>query len=145
MTAESIGSFVAATGGSYDGGAAPATYPIVLAFDAMNAFLEAEAIDLFIYRIAIEAGGMASALGGIDGIVFTAGIGERAPVIRAAVCERLAWLGVALDAEANAAGATRISTADSKVEVLVYATDEEAMIARHTHAVLSRETAAACG
>jgi len=96
-----------------------------------------EAIDLFTYRIAVEAGGMASALGGVDGIVFTAGIGERAPEIRAAVCERLAWLGAALDADANAASKTRISSADSKVEVLVFATDEEAMIARHTQAVLA--------
>lgn len=105
----------------------------------------AEAIALFTYRVAVEAGGMASALGGIDGLVFTAGIGERAPAIRAAICERLAWLGVTLDAEANAAAASRISTADSKVEVLVYATDEEAMIAKHTDAVLSHELAAVHG
>lgn len=97
----------------------------------------AEAINLFTYRIAVETGGMASALGGIDGLVFTAGIGENAPVIRAAICSRLAWLGLALDAEANAAGATRISTRDSAVEVLVYAADEEAMIARHTQTVLA--------
>ena len=102
----------------------------------------AEAIKLFTYRIAIEAGGMASALGGVDGLVFTAGIGERSPEIRAAICERLAWLGIALDAEANARGAVRISTAASKIEVLVYPTDEEAMIARHTGAVLIRDMAA---
>ncbi len=105
----------------------------------------AEAIALFTYRIATEAGGLASALGGLDGLVFTAGIGERAPAIRAAVCERLAWLGVVLDAEANAANATRISASDSKIAMLVYATDEEIMIARHTHAVLSSQPAAGHG
>ncbi|MDB5725824.1 MAG: acetate kinase [Novosphingobium sp.] len=105
----------------------------------------AEAVALFSYRIAIEAGGMASALGGIDGLVFTGGIGEHAPTIRTAVCERLGWLGIALDDAANAEGATRISILDSKIEVLVYATDEEAVIARHTQAVLSREPAIAHG
>jgi acetate kinase len=94
-----------------------------------------EAIDLFTYQIAVEAGGLASALGGLDGFVFTAGIGEHAPAIRAAVCERLSWLGVRLDAVANAANAACISTADSHVEVYVIATDEEAMIARHTQTV----------
>jgi acetate kinase len=91
-----------------------------------------EAVDLFTYRIAIEAGAMVSALGGLDGFVFTAGIGEHAPVIRQTVCERLAWLGIVLDQAENAAGAYRISAPDSKIEVLVIATDEEAMIARHT-------------
>jgi acetate kinase len=95
-----------------------------------------EAIDLFNYRIAIEAGGMASALGGIDGLIFTGGIGEHAPTIRAAVCERLAWLGIMLDPAANEAGMTRISASGSKVDVLVYASDEEGVIARHTKAVL---------
>ncbi|GHH24615.1 acetate kinase [Sphingomonas glacialis] len=100
-----------------------------------------EVISLFSYRIAVEAGGMASALGGIDGFVFTAGIGERSAVIRAAVCERLAWLGIALDDAANAANARQISATDSKIKVLVYRTDEEAMIAQHTRAVLSRHLA----
>ncbi|MEO6091716.1 MAG: acetate/propionate family kinase [Novosphingobium sp.] len=97
----------------------------------------AEAIALFTYRVAIEAGSMASALGGIDGLVFTGGIGERAPAIRAAVCERLAWLGIEFDGAANAAGATRISVPGGPVEVLVWPTDEEAVIARHTRTVLS--------
>ncbi len=96
----------------------------------------AEAIDLFTYRIACEAGALASALGGIDGFVFTAGIGEHAPAIRAAVCARLAWLGITLDGAANAASAGRISTQDSKTAVLVIATDEEAMIAQHTRSVI---------
>ncbi len=95
------------------------------------------AIDLFTYQIAIEAGGLASALGGLDALVFTAGIGEHAPAIRAAVCARLAWLGITLDAAANAANAIRISTPDSRVAVHVIPTDEEAMIARHTQASLT--------
>lgn len=115
---------------------------VLLASDDARA---AEAIALFTYRIAIEVGGMASALGGLDGLVFTAGIGERAPAIRAAICARLAWLGVSLDAGANAAGATRINTPDSNVAVLVYATDEEMVIARHTHAVLSQALVAGHG
>lgn len=108
---------------------------ILLASDDARAV---EAIRLFSYRIAVEAGGMASALGGIDGFVFTAGIGERSAFMRAAVCERLAWLGIILDDVPNAANARQISATDSKIKVLVYATDEEAMIAQHTRAVLSR-------
>jgi acetate kinase len=91
-----------------------------------------EALDLFTYRAAIEIAGMAGALGGLDAIVFTAGIGEHAPTIRAEICERLAWLGVRLDASANAANAPRISDSDSPIDVRVMATDEEATIARHT-------------
>jgi acetate kinase len=97
-----------------------------------------EAIELFTYRIALEAGSMVSALGGLDGLVFTAGIGEHAPEIRAAVCARLNWLGLRIDDAANAAGAACISTAGSKVEVRVIATDEELMIARHTQATINR-------
>lgn len=96
----------------------------------------AEAIELFAYRIACETGALVSALGGLDAFVFTAGIGEHAPVIREAVCARLAWLGIALDADANASGANRISSPNSKVEVRVIATDEEAMIARHTRTII---------
>jgi acetate kinase len=94
-----------------------------------------EAIDLFTYQIAIEAGGLVSALGGLDGLIFTAGIGENAPEIRAAACERLAWLGLHIDPRANAANAACISTADSRVQVYVIATDEEVMIARHTQKI----------
>lgn len=100
-----------------------------------------EAIELFTYRIALEAGAMASALGGLDGLVFTAGIGEHAASIRAAVCARLAWLGLDLDVEANTSGGGRISTHDSRVEIHVIATDEEAMIARHTRTLLGRSGA----
>jgi acetate kinase len=97
-----------------------------------------DAIELFTYRIALEAGTMISALGGLDGLVFTAGIGEHAPAIRAAVCARLSWLGLRIDDTANAASAGRISTPDSKVDVRVIATDEELMIARHTRATINR-------
>jgi len=90
------------------------------------------AIDLFTYQIAYEAGGLASALGGLDGLVFTAGIGEHAAAIRAEIAGRLSWLGLRLDPAANAANAPCISTADSLIAVHVIPTDEEAMIARHT-------------
>ncbi len=90
------------------------------------------AIDLFVLQVARQAGAMLAALGGIDGIVFTAGIGEHTPSVRAAVCERLAWLGIDLDPAANAAGEGRISRDASHVAVWVIPTDEEAMIARHT-------------
>ena len=101
-----------------------------------------DAIESFTYRIAAEAGALISALGGLDGLVFTAGIGEHAPAIRAAVCARLAWLGLRLDGAANATGAARIGTPDSTVDVRVIATDEEAMIARHTRATIGRAVAA---
>jgi acetate kinase len=95
-----------------------------------------EAIDLFTYRIACEVGGLVSALGGLDGVVFTAGIGEHAPAIRAAVCGRLAWLGLRLDDAANAANARRISALDSTIDILVIPTDEELTIARGTQSVV---------
>jgi len=96
-----------------------------------------EALDLFSYRVAFEIAGLAGALGGLDGLVFTAGIGERAPTIRSEICARLAWLGVRLDAAANVADATCVSAPDSDVEVRVIATDEEATIARHTRGVVA--------
>lgn len=96
----------------------------------------AAAVDLFTYRIATELAATVCALGGVDGIVFTAGIGENSSVVRAAVCARLAWLGVQLDPTANVDHAAVISERHSRVEVRVMATDEEAMIARHTHSLL---------
>ena len=92
----------------------------------------AEAIDLFVFRIARETGALAATLGGLDGFVFTAGIGEHAAAVRAAVCDRLGWLGARLDGAANLRGAGRISAPDSRLAVWVIPTDEEAMIARHT-------------
>jgi acetate kinase len=97
-----------------------------------------EALDLFAYRFALEAGALASALGGVDGLVFTGGIGEHAPAIRAQACARLAWLGLELDEPANGANSVVISAPQSRIEVRVMATDEEAMIARHTQALLRR-------
>ena len=96
-----------------------------------------EAVELFVYRIAQQTAALAASLGGIDGFVFTAGIGEHAPEVRALVCERLAWLGVAFDPAANTGGVSRLSTPDSRVEVHVIPTDEEAMIARHTLEVVT--------
>jgi acetate kinase len=101
-----------------------------------------EALDLFAYRIVLEIGAMASALGGLDGLIFTAGIGERAPTVREAVCGRLAWLGLELDNVANALDAIRISTPQSKIDVRVIPTDEEAMIVHHTQATIRRQAAA---
>lgn len=94
------------------------------------------AVDLYVYRIGRELGSLAAALGGLDALVFTAGIGENAAPVRASVCEHAAWLGVTLDGDANARNERRISAADSKVSVWVLPTDEERMIARHTRALL---------
>lgn len=99
------------------------------------------AVDLFCYRIVREIGSLAAALGGLDALVFTAGIGENSVEIRARVARASAWLGVELDEAANRAGETRISTASSDVEVLVIATNEELMIARHTWRVAQTEAA----
>ena len=95
------------------------------------------AIDLFVYRIGREIGSLAAALGGLDALVFTAGIGEHSVSIRRSVCRTAAWLGVTLDEAANNAGATRISSPESRVSVWVVPTDEELMIARHCQRVLA--------
>ncbi len=84
---------------------------------------------------------LAGAPGGLDGLVFAAGIGEHAPSIRAAICDRLAWLGLGLNGTANAGGAGRISAPGSRLEVHTVPTDEEAMIARHTRATLQQVAA----
>jgi acetate kinase len=94
------------------------------------------AIELFVYRIGRELGSLAAALGGVDAIVFTAGIGENSRLVREAVCRAAAWLGVELDPAANAANGPRISAPSSRVAAWVIATDEEAVIARHTQASL---------
>lgn len=95
-----------------------------------------EAIELFVFRLAREVGAMAASLGGLDALVFTAGIGEHAAPIRAAACDRLAWLGIALDAAANQRDDALISTPGSRVQVRIVPTDEELMMARHTRVVL---------
>jgi acetate kinase len=96
----------------------------------------AEAIALFVYRIVREIGSSAAAMGGIDGLVFSGGIGEHDAATRAEVCEGCRWLGVELDPSRNAGGEGRISADASKLAVWVVPTDEERMIARHTEAVL---------
>jgi acetate kinase len=99
------------------------------------------ALDYFIYRIALFTGMLAAAMSGIDGFVFTAGVGENAPAIRGAVARRLSWLGLELDLEANAKGAGRISAPGSRIACYVIPTDEELMIARHALRVLRTQPA----
>jgi acetate kinase len=95
-----------------------------------------EAIDLFVYRICRELGSLAAAAGGLDALVFTAGIGEHAPSVRERVCEQASWLGIHIDRDANQAGEMRISLPGSPVAVWVIPTNEELMIATHTKRVL---------
>ncbi|MBK8890237.1 MAG: acetate/propionate family kinase [Dechloromonas sp.] len=95
------------------------------------------AVELFVYRIGRELGSLAAALGGLDALVFTAGIGEHAAAIRERVCRAAAWLGVELDPAANSAGGPRLSMADSRVAAWVLPTNEELMIARHTRRLLN--------
>jgi len=95
------------------------------------------AIEVFVYRVARGVGSLAAALGGLDGLVFTAGVGENAAPIRAAICQACAWLGVRMDAAANAAHGPCITQADSPVVAYVIPTDENLMIARHTRAVIA--------
>ncbi len=94
------------------------------------------AIDYFVYRAAKEIGALAAVLGGIDALVFTAGIGENSPEIRRRISDASSWLGIELDFEANAAGGPRISKPRSQVSCWVIPTNEELMIARHTSALL---------
>jgi acetate kinase len=95
------------------------------------------AVEYFVYRIGLNAGMLAAAMQGVDGFVFTAGIGENSVKIRAAIAEKLAWLGVSLDRAANAENRSLISRPDSRVPVYVIPTDEELMIARHTLSLLA--------
>jgi acetate kinase len=94
------------------------------------------AVDYFIYRATKEIGALAAVLGGIDGLVFTAGIGENSPEIRRRICEASSWLGVELATDSNAKGGPRISTPHSSVSTWVVPTNEELMIARHTGSLL---------
>lgn len=95
-----------------------------------------EAIEYFCYRIRRELGSLAAALGGLDAVVFTGGIGENAPKIRADICQSTGWLGIDIDIEANLANARCISTAASQISLWVIPTDEEQIIARSTAATL---------
>ena len=95
------------------------------------------ALEYFAYRAGLYTGMLASALGGIDGFVFTAGIGENSPTMRSRIAEHLAWLGIVIDPAANTAQQTQISKPDSRVPLYVIPTNEELMIARHTLSLLS--------
>jgi acetate kinase len=94
------------------------------------------AVDYFVYRAAKEIGALAAVLGGVDALVFTAGIGENSAEIRRRICEASAWLGIELDGAANDGKGPRISTASSRVSAWVIPTNEELIIARHTGLLL---------
>ncbi len=106
-----------------------------------------DAVELFVFRIVREIGALAASLGGVDALVFTAGIGEHAVEIRRRVCDGAAWLGIALDPAANEAGGPRLTRSESRVSAWVVPTDEDLMIARHTRSLIrdavSREELAA--
>jgi acetate kinase len=96
-----------------------------------------EALELFAYRVARELGSLVAALGGLDALVFTAGIGEHSAAMRARIAALSGWCGIALDAEANARHAARISAPGARVGVHVVPTDEESVIARAARAVIA--------
>ncbi len=96
-----------------------------------------EAIDLFCYRAARELAALATDMGGLDALVFTAGIGENSALVRNRICQRLGWMGVALDGAANDSHAIRISSTKSQIDVLIIPTDEEAIIAQSTQKLLN--------
>jgi acetate kinase len=108
----------------------------------MRTLLESEApqarlaIDLYVYRVGRELGSLAAALGGLDAIVFTGGIGENSAEIRERICQQARWLGIELAAQANRSGGPRISAETAPVAAWVVPTNEELMIARHTRRVL---------
>jgi acetate kinase len=140
MDARAIGSLLYKRSGLLGVSGISSDMRTLLASDAPAA---AEAVDLFCYRISRELGSLAAALGGLDAIVFTAGIGEYAAPVRERVCRAAAWLGVSLDAGANVQHGPRISDAQSAVDVWVIPTNEELMIARHTLGQLGPRPAAA--
>ena len=105
--------------------------------EASNAPHAKDAVALFVHAIKRELGALAAVLGGLDGIVFTAGIGENSALVRERVCRDAAWLGVELDEDANRDGIGRISTAASAVSAWVIPTDEEVVIAEHVQRVLA--------
>jgi len=104
---------------------------------ASNAPLAKLAVEYFVYHVARTAGSLAVAMGGIDGMVFTAGIGERSPEIRSRVLHRLHWLGFTIDEAANQSGRPLLTRTDSPLPAYVIPTDEEAVIARHTVALIA--------
>ncbi len=96
-----------------------------------------DAIDYFVFRVRRELGALAAALGGLDAVVFTGGIGENSASVRRRVCEGMEWIGIRVDPQANLANASRIGTADSAVRVLVIPTDEERVLAREARSLLN--------
>jgi acetate kinase len=98
------------------------------------------ALEYFVYRCGLLAGMLTAALGGLDAFIFTAGIGENSPTVRARIADRLGWLGVSLDTGANAESSIVISRKDSRVAVYVIPTNEELMIARHTLELIGRQS-----
>lgn len=110
--------------------------------EASNDPRAALAIDYFVYRVSLFTGMLAAALQGLDALVFTAGVGENSSRVRRAIAEKLVWLGISIDAEANAQHARLISRPESRVAVYVLPTDEERMIAQHTWSLLSKKPAA---
>jgi acetate kinase len=94
------------------------------------------AVDYFVYRAAKEIGALTAVMGGIDGLVFTGGIGENSAAIRGRICDASAWLGLTLSPDDAGGKGPRLSAADSSVSVWVIPTDEELMIARHTGRLL---------
>lgn len=104
----------------------------------------AEAVEFFCYRVSRELGSLAAALGGLDAVVFTAGIGEHAAAVRASICRASTWLGLELDSVANQANAPCISAAGSKVSAWVIPTNEQQVIARHTAALLGEVVSKHC-
>ncbi len=99
------------------------------------------AVDYFVYRATREIGALTAVLGGLDALIFTAGIGENSPEIRQRICKACEWLGIELDTQANEGKAALISTPTSKVSAWVIPTNEELMIARHTGSLLGLATA----
>ena len=98
----------------------------------------AQAVDLFIHRICRELGSLTAALEGLDGLVFTAGIGEHSPEVRKGICDHFGWLGIKLDDQANTNNHSGlISALDSKIQVHVIPTNEELMIALAVEQVLN--------
>lgn len=138
MTAAAVGDLLYQESGLFGVSGISDDMRVLLASDRPPA---REAVALFVYRIGRELGSLAAALGGLDALVFTAGIGEHAAEIRRRVCEDAVWLGVDFDMEANATGGPRITRAGSRASVWVIPTDEDLMIARHAWTILNPQAA----
>lgn len=133
MSAEDVGTMLNRESGLLGVSGISADMRELLASESLAA---RQAVELFVYRILRDVGALTAMLGGLDGMVFTGGIGEHAAPVRAMVAEGLGWLGAQLDVEANAASEPVISTPDSGIALRVIPTDEEAMITAHTYDLL---------